>query len=188
MNTRNRALSFPETVSSHKSRPTALTILLLVLLCVALSGAAPAAPSQGDGGLAYVRVQGFGGSAVLEPARGSIPLLGLNTSLATQLDPYGKPTVAGRHLSFTKEALDTTTPLFYQALAAGSKLEIEFSFFRETGRGLEHYFTIAVEAARLVSIDSGGEAAGGAPLRENVTITFDRIHFVDEVTGRVSGL
>jgi type VI secretion system Hcp family effector len=149
-------------------------------VCVASSGAA-----QAEGYRAFVHIAGFKGSVVATGAQGSIPLLGFNSGFA-RVGPAGDKTVSefAKHLSFDK-ALDLTTPLFYQALATDAPLQIEFWFFWESQKGaLERVFTIAVDDAHVVGINSAGEAT----LRENVTVSFDAVRFRDDLTGRETGL
>jgi type VI secretion system Hcp family effector len=154
-------------------------MLLLVLLGAMLPAAAHAHGADAESGEMYVYIEGFPGTTDSSQARGAIPLTGFSSAM--QQDPAGS--LSGGELtgslSFDK-ASDTSTPFFYEALASGAPLYVEFWFYRTTSKGSpERFFTIAAKQARIVSVQS----VGGAPLHENIAITFDRIDFRDELSG-----
>jgi type VI secretion system secreted protein Hcp len=79
--------------------------------------------------------------------------------------------------------VDKASPLIAQAAAESRKCEAEFKFFRPTGDGggWEHYFTVAIEDARVQRIQRNmAEGGDSSPMKEDVYFVFSKIRWKHE--------
>lgn len=85
----------------------------------------------------------------------------------------------------TKE-LDKSSPLLHQALTTGERSDIELKFFRTTSTGAEeHYYTIKLEDALVISINHLSLNDSSDKKYEEVSFSYDKITWTWEPEGLV---
>jgi len=92
-----------------------------------------------------------------------------------------------RPLMISKE-FDKSSPLLFSALTSGEQLECRLEFFRNSSAdSLEHYYTIELEGATIVDIQSRmpafqDPAKGAFPHMEDVYFSYRKIQWTHEVS------
>lgn len=93
-------------------------------------------------------------------------------------------------IRFTKR-FDKSTPLIAKALCNNEDIKAEFKFFRPSPKGdgtTEHFFTIALEGARIAFIERNSPdcidpALSNHPPVEEVGLVFNKVIWTYETTG-----
>ncbi|MHA1973611.1 MAG: type VI secretion system tube protein TssD [Candidatus Hodarchaeales archaeon] len=125
------------------------------------------------------------GSSKIAGREGSIDVLSFSHSIRQPVDPTtGLASGQRRHspLKITK-TIDKATPKLYQLLAENGVISsFTLKFYRLNSQDQEeHYFTINLEDAHIVSITSAGIA--GEELLETISFTYRKIIWVWEIDG-----
>lgn len=131
------------------------------------------------------------GSVTIAGKEGSTKIYAMEHEVAIPTDDRGAPTGARVHgpLTITKE-LDKSSPLLHQALSTGERLsDVELKFFRPTQTGAEeHYYTVKLEDAMIISVKSRfssaqEEVGGELGYMEDVSFVYDKITWMWEPEG-----
>jgi|TARA_B110000971_G_scaffold62773_1_gene64161 type VI secretion system secreted protein Hcp len=100
----------------------------------------------------------------------------------------GQPTGPRRHGAMTvTKCFDSSSPLLYNALCTGERLECEINWFRISDDGEEeHYFTMELEGAVVVDITAAMAnvkdlASESSSHMEEVSISYKSIKWVHEI-------
>lgn len=129
------------------------------------------------------------GSCTIPKRENTITVIGLRHSLVLPRDAAtGMPTGHQQHkpLTLTKY-FDNATPLLYRALTTNENLPtITINFYRTDSLGKEiHYYTVELDNARVLSIDSIVSVNSYRNLEE-VSFVYDTIRWTYEATGSQS--
>ncbi len=166
-------------------------IFAFALLILMLFPGTVAAPSP-----AYMWVTGqnqgdIEGSVTIGGIEGAVKVYAMEHKVSIPTDDRGAPTGTRVHgpLTITKE-LDKASPLLHQALSTGERLsDIELRFFRTTSSGAEeHYYTVKLKDAMIISINSrfsnaNEEGSGELGYMEDVSFVYDKITWTWEPEG-----
>ncbi len=102
-------------------------------------------------------------------------------------DRSGQVTGAPRHKYLTiKKFVDRCSPLLAGHLVNPSDLEVEFNFYRQGEGGQEHFYTITLEGAKIVNVQTVSPNVldpnnDREVLSEIVTFTYGKIDWEHEI-------
>ena len=163
----------------------ALTLAAVLLICNPVAAASmPVCCMELEGDI-QGRIEG---SCTAPGRKGAIAIYGMEHEIGSPLDSATKlPTGKAAHcpLTITKE-FDKSSPGLYKALCSGEKLKnATLKFYRASRTGAdEHYFTIKLENAAIVSIKPRFPAAfeeQGKPRHtEKVSFVYRKIRWIWE--------
>lgn len=95
------------------------------------------------------------GEGRAERDSGFIECLTFSDGITTDQAPTGR-SLGRRHYEpiVLRKQIDSTSPQLLSALSQNQQVDAEFRFFRPTSEfGLEHYFTVSITGARIISIE-----------------------------------
>jgi type VI secretion system secreted protein Hcp len=118
-------------------------------------------------------------------------VLALEHNITIPTDPQsGQPTGQRVHMPMVlRKRFDKATPLLAVAVTSGENLQVTITFWRTSMEGAqEHYFTVALEDARLVDIRYGKEhtadpAKGFYDDEEVLSFSYRKITWTHEAAG-----
>ncbi len=166
------------------SKLPALTLTIVLLTCNPADASMPVCCMELEGDI-QGRIEG---SCTASGRKGAIAIYGMEHEIGSPLNfttklPTGR--VAHHPLTITKE-FDKSSPGLYKALCNGEKLKnVTLKFYRASRTGTdEHYFTIKLENAIIVSIKphfpAAFEGQGKPRHTEKISFTYRKIRWIWE--------
>jgi len=140
-------------------------------------------------GLATVTgmVQGtIQGDNTSKDGAGAIVIKEIGFQMNRPLDPAsGQPAGQVRFQPFTlvKEP-DRATPKLLKAAATSERLSVEIKWFRSLTTGVEqHYFTVRLENATIVEMESQGDVTVAGGVLEGLKLSYGKLVMTDVING-----
>jgi type VI secretion system secreted protein Hcp len=88
--------------------------------------------------------------------------------------------------SLVKEP-DRATPKLLRAAVTGERLTVEIKWFRSLATGVEqHYFTVRLENALVVSMDSQGDVTVAGGVMETLSLVYGKLVMTDVINGTMT--
>lgn len=79
---------------------------------------------------------------------------------------------------------DRATPKLLRAAVTGEQLTVEIKWFRSLATGVEqHYFTVRLENALVVGMDSQGDVTVAGGVLESLMLTYGKLVMTDVING-----
>jgi type VI secretion system secreted protein Hcp len=97
----------------------------------------------------------------------------------------GQPTGQLRFAPFSLvKQPDRATPRLLRAAVTGEALTVEIKWYRSLATGVEqHYFTVRLENAMVVSMDSQGDVTVAGGVLESLLLTYGKLVMTDVING-----
>jgi type VI secretion system secreted protein Hcp len=176
--------------------PTMTTLDDIGQLAAATSGFVPATVPDAFRGPAYMQIEIGGvvieGEDTVLGARDVIQLFGYEAGAAAPFDAStGQPTGVRRYQPIViRKRIDKATPLLLDAFSRNQVVtEATFRFFRPSGTGMQHYFTVTLTNGRIASVNHSTSASTdpSEPVTEEVGIVFQTITWEHIPSGATAG-
>jgi type VI secretion system secreted protein Hcp len=172
-----------------------IRVVRLALAITALSTlAVVVAPSSAWAwrGLATIQgtIQGpIQGDNTTKDGAGAVVVRAISLGLSRPLDSATGQVIGKLSLKpfrMVKEP-DRATPKLLKAAVTNEGLTVEIKWFRSISTGAEqHYFTIKLDGARIVELESEGDVTVAGGVLEAVSLTYTKITMTDVINGTVA--
>ncbi len=176
-------------LNAGKMEPTSAPAPTMHNLNEVYHNIAPAVPSDWSAmpssaqttgkGAIHMTIDGIQGSCQAEGREGTIVVVGLEHKLYLPLGSQGQPSGTRVHepLSVVKY-FDKSSPELYRHLCENRVINrVTLRFYRTSALGVEHYYTIELENARIFGIRQY------FPNMEYVSLSYERIGWKNETDG-----